>query len=175
MAVISYIGGTVAICVGTPATIDASGFASVGSYITAGQIVEWGDTGDVSEDITVTTLAGRTLHTNGAKDGGSIAFTLQYELTDAGQVIMRAQNNGNNDVCIKITDPDGKTEYSAGRLANLRQMKRAAGQYKGMTGVFRVNTAVVTLSLIHISEPTRRSYISYAVFCLKKKAKASMI
>ena len=24
------------------------------------------------------------------------------------------------------------------------------------------------LSLIHISEPTRRSYISYAVFCLKK-------
>ncbi|WP_250668348.1 type VI secretion system baseplate subunit TssF, partial [Escherichia coli] len=26
-----------------------------------------------------------------------------------------------------------------------------------------------TLSLIHISEPTRRSYSSYAVFCLKKK------
>ena len=29
--------------------------------------------------------------------------------------------------------------------------------------------AILTLSLIHISEPTRRSYISYAVFCLKKK------
>ena len=27
----------------------------------------------------------------------------------------------------------------------------------------------VTLSLIHISEPTRRTPISYAVFCLKKK------
>ena len=26
-----------------------------------------------------------------------------------------------------------------------------------------------TLSLIHISEPTRRTPISYAVFCLKKK------
>jgi len=26
-----------------------------------------------------------------------------------------------------------------------------------------------TLSLIHISEPTRRYAISYAVFCLKKK------
>ena len=26
-----------------------------------------------------------------------------------------------------------------------------------------------TLSLIHISEPTRPLYISYAVFCLKKK------
>ena len=30
--------------------------------------------------------------------------------------------------------------------------------------------AVVHLSLIHISEPTRPLYISYAVFCLKKKS-----
>eukprot|EP01016_Furgasonia_blochmanni_P040187 TRINITY_DN50_c0_g1_i7.p1 TRINITY_DN50_c0_g1~~TRINITY_DN50_c0_g1_i7.p1 ORF type:complete len:132 (-),score=11.96 TRINITY_DN50_c0_g1_i7:12-407(-) len=29
--------------------------------------------------------------------------------------------------------------------------------------------SVVDLSLIHISEPTRRTPISYAVFCLKKK------
>ena len=28
-----------------------------------------------------------------------------------------------------------------------------------------------SLSLIHISEPTRRTPISYAVFCLKKKRK----
>ena len=31
------------------------------------------------------------------------------------------------------------------------------------------STAALTLSLIHISEPTRRTPISYAVFCLKKK------
>ena len=30
------------------------------------------------------------------------------------------------------------------------------------------NKAEVTLSLIHISEPTRQKLISYAVFCLKK-------
>src|SRR5665647_1875097 len=30
---------------------------------------------------------------------------------------------------------------------------------------------VIALSLIHISEPTRRTPISYAVFCLKKKKK----
>src|SRR5680860_1827298 len=32
---------------------------------------------------------------------------------------------------------------------------------------------VLTLSLIHISEPTRRTPISYAVFCLKKKKNAT--
>ena len=31
--------------------------------------------------------------------------------------------------------------------------------------------SVLSLSLIHISEPTRRTPISYAVFCLKKKKK----
>ena len=30
---------------------------------------------------------------------------------------------------------------------------------------------VISLSLIHISEPTRLGMISYAVFCLKKKKK----
>ena len=30
--------------------------------------------------------------------------------------------------------------------------------------------AVLMLSLIHISEPTRQAEISYAVFCLKKKS-----
>ena len=37
--------------------------------------------------------------------------------------------------------------------------------------ISRINgfTYVQTLSLIHISEPTRRTPISYAVFCLKKK------
>src|SRR5680860_1653792 len=34
---------------------------------------------------------------------------------------------------------------------------------------------VFDLSLIHISEPTRRTPISYAVFCLKKKKKKTTI
>lgn len=145
MAVITYIGAAVAVCVGTPATFDSSGFAAVGTYIVAGEIVSWGETGDTTEDASVTTLAGRTVHANGAKDGGAIDFTIRYEVADAGQVIMRAQNNGNNDVCVKITDPDGKIEYSVGRLANIRQQARTAGQIKGFTGVFRVNSAVVTV------------------------------
>ena len=31
------------------------------------------------------------------------------------------------------------------------------------------HNGLIMLSLIHISEPTRRTPISYAVFCLKKK------
>ena len=37
------------------------------------------------------------------------------------------------------------------------------------TGARQAVTELLALSLIHISEPTRRTPISYAVFCLKKK------
>ena len=36
-------------------------------------------------------------------------------------------------------------------------------------GRFQLKGKVYSLSLIHISEPTRLALISYAVFCLKKK------
>ncbi len=35
-----------------------------------------------------------------------------------------------------------------------------------------VETIIADLYIIHISEPTKPLYISYAVFCLKKKKKA---
>ena len=48
---------------------------------------------------------------------------------------------------------------------------RAISEAMGMDVSFNSATRTVqlTLSLIHISEPTRPLYISYAVFCFKKK------
>src|SRR5678816_3932909 len=43
-----------------------------------------------------------------------------------------------------------------------------AGNGVGYTGI-RIRGTDASLSLIHISEPTRLLSISYAVFCLKKK------
>src|SRR5665647_1294038 len=60
--------------------------------------------------------------------------------------------------------------FSTGYMANLGVVQALVG--KGDT-VFadKLNHASLNLSLIHISEPTRRTPISYAVFCLKKKKK----
>ena len=41
----------------------------------------------------------------------------------------------------------------------------------GLTVALIAMLVALILSLIHISEPTRRTPISYAVFCLKKKKK----
>lgn len=142
MAAISYIGAVIGVSVATPATVDSAGFGAL-TYTTVGNIVSWGSIGDGVDDITIPLLAGRTLHVSGNKDGGAVPFTYQFEAADAGQTILRTQNNGNTDVSVKITDPDGKITYFFGRVAGLKSMERQSGAYKGESGEFRVNSATV--------------------------------
>src|SRR5664279_4305069 len=67
---------------------------------------------------------------------------------------------------------------AAGHGYAYEKLKRKVGDYATAAAAVvltmaggKVATCAIglTLSLIHISEPTRRTPISYAVFCLKKK------
>lgn len=137
----SYIGGTIGVVASTPATFDASGFGAL-SYTTVGKIVSWGPVGDTSADIAIPLLSGRVEHLNGAVDGGEIAFTVRFD-TDSGQTILVNNSNGSTNLSFKITDPDGKIAYFWGLVASVQDQERNNSNYKGLTGVVRVNSATV--------------------------------
>lgn len=137
----SYIGAVIAVSASTPATIDSSGFAAL-TYTTVGKVVSWGAVGDTSDNIAIPLLSGRVEHLNGAADGGEIAWAVRYD-TDAGQTILVNNNNNNTTISFKITDPDGKVIYAHGLVANVQDQERNNSNYKGLTGVFRVNSATV--------------------------------
>ncbi|MBL8560900.1 MAG: hypothetical protein JNN06_01350 [Gemmobacter sp.] len=69
MAFITYTGSTIEVSSGRPATTDAAGFAAK-TYTKVNHILDWAEMGDTSQDVTETTLDGRTWHTNGPLDGG---------------------------------------------------------------------------------------------------------
>lgn len=140
-AATSYIGAVIGCVVGLPATIDSAGFAAL-SYTTIGKIAEWGEVGDSSNSIDINLLEGRVEHLNGAKDGGEIAFTLRFD-TDAGQTLLVNNNNGPLDLSFRVTDPDGKIAYFYGRVANIRDQARNSTNFKGLTGVVRVNSTTI--------------------------------
>ena len=60
---------------------------------------------------------------------------------------------------IEGTFLQGDIKNRNGRMYPIATLAKEVGRYN----------EAYTLSLIHISEPTRRRGISYAVFCLKKK------
>ena len=60
----------------------------------------------------------------------------------------------------------GSVDMKSGIAVMLKVMNN---NLKEVVGVFYTAEEGPMLSLIHISEPTRPLYISYAVFCLKKK------
>lgn len=137
----SYIGAVIAVSASTPATFDGSGFAAL-SYTTVGKIVAWGAVGDTSASIDVPLLSGRIVHINGALDGGSIAWTVAYD-TDSGQTILKNNSNGTTRLSFKITDPDGQVSYNWGLVADVQDQERNNSNYKGLTGVARINSATV--------------------------------
>ena len=70
-------------------------------------------------------------------------------------------------------DPD-EVRYALEQTDAINSLliKNGSPRFGGVEGVSQLAArAVKGLSLIHISEPTRRTPISYAVFCLKKKKK----
>ena len=82
-----------------------------------------------------------------------------------------AHGSGEGDAPVAATDPsptgvEGQAEMEARvqRMNSDDLLKLGEARVKGFLA-----EAVEDLSLIHISEPTRRYAISYAVFCLKKK------
>src|SRR5664279_4806567 len=94
----------------------------------------------------------------GALGGGGSILTVPALVYLLGQD-PRAATTGSL-LIVGITALAGMaTHYRAGRV------RVAQGVVFGVLGI----AGAYVLSLIHISEPTRRTPISYAVFCLKKK------
>lgn len=142
MAFITYIGAAIAVSAATPATVDAAGFGAL-TWTPVGHITEWGELGDSSEDVSETTLAGRTFHANGSLDGGAVPFTILIDGANSGQTILKTNNNTNTTVSVRVTDPDGQIAYLHGVVANLKDRQRTSGTMKGMSGEIRVNSATV--------------------------------
>ena len=82
--------------------------------------------------------------------------------------IFKKTSFGSEDKLLGKAAPEFKLKNSYGELVSLKEFK---GEWLLVFFYPKDDTPGCTkeaLSLIHISEPTRRTPISYAVFCLKK-------
>jgi len=143
MADLNFCGSTLAVVAATPATIDVAGFAQLSWAATIPSLVDISELGDTSQDIPIPYLNGRTSHVNGAVDGGEVNITYAWDTSESGQVILRNNQNNNVQLSFRVTDPDGRVSYFSGVVANIRDLARNTGNYKGQTAVIRVRTPTI--------------------------------
>lgn len=139
---ISYIGSTLSLVSGTPATEDQAGYELL-TFVEVGKVVSVGEVRDSSEDINFNLLkSGRTTHVNGAKDMGEIEVVIEYDSADAGYALLVAANNGNTSHSFRIQDTDSNDRYFYGLVANLGDPAREASAYKGKLFTIRPQSGV---------------------------------
>ena len=139
----SYIGATLSVSADAPASEDATGYGAL-SWTEVGRVISIGEFGDQSQDISFDVLKiGRTVHASGPKDIGEVPVVIEYDGADAGQTLVKDNNNTNTSLSFQITDPDGASIYFFGLVANLRYNERTANNYKGQSFVIRGQSALV--------------------------------
>lgn len=136
-APVTLVGATVAIAASVPASEDASDYAAI-STTEIGKVLSVPETGNTSNAGTVTLLKnGVTQHFNGSKVVSPFTVPYVYELADAGQVIVRAGENGTTEHTLEVTDPDGDVYYIQGVVGSVLQAAREPDAYKGESFEFR--------------------------------------
>jgi hypothetical protein len=110
-------GSTLAISVAAPATQDAAGFAAL-TFTNIGGIEKIGTIGASFQKTEFQPLSGAKQKLKGSADYGTLAPSLAVDLTDAGQVLLKAaaliETNGL--YSFKVTLQDGSKFYAQGRV-----------------------------------------------------------
>lgn len=133
----SLVGVTVAIAASVPATESVSDYAAI-STTEVGKVLSVPETGNTSNAGTVTLLKnGVTQHYNGSHVVSPFTVPYVYDLSDAGQVIVRANENGTQECTLEVTDPDGDVYYIQGVIGSVLQSAREPDAYKGESFEFR--------------------------------------
>lgn len=139
----SNIGATLAVSAALPGSFNSAGYAAL-SWTTVGQIESIGSTGDDVTAIEFTPLAtGRKERAAGEVDGRQIPISYRDDPADAGQIILTTNNNTDNNMSFRITQPSGKIEYCSGSVWNRQRKERTKTNFDGWDQMLNFNYAIV--------------------------------
>ena len=141
---ITFIGSEIFVSVETPDAETAAGYSAL-AWTSIGRVISAGEIGDTSEDVNYDILkTGRKRHVNGIADIGEIPITVEFEQTDAGQVVVQDASGTNDTHSFYAEDEDGEIQYFQGVVANYRASERTASTYKGAMFSIRGQSAITT-------------------------------
>ena len=149
---VTYIGATLAIATGLPATIDAAGFGALTWVESAIGTVSIGVIGDTHATVPVSDITiGRAQQLKGEVTGATtnIAFARE-EATGGGLIPLQAAFKAASDAkhseySIRVTERGGQLHYIGGPVMNWSNTEMTTGSYAGFTVDVANNTGEISV------------------------------
>lgn len=151
---VSFVGATLSIATGRPATNDQTGFAALTWVASATGTVSIGAIGDTNETIVVPDLTvGRNTTIKGAVTGDTVNIALSRQRASgtsgalttgqaAFQTAAQAQS-GQHSIRIVEAGASGVTHYFTGTVMNWKQTEMTTSSYAGFTFDVAINAQPV--------------------------------
>ena len=149
----TYIGATLAIATGLPATIDSTGFAALTWVEAATGTVSIGAIGGTNETIPVPDLTlGRNTTLKGSITGDTVNIALSRQTVAATGQLIAAQAAfkaaalaKSGDYSIRVEEENGIIHYIGGVPMNWKNTEMTTTSYAGVSFDFADNTGEVTV------------------------------
>jgi len=119
MSVNTSAGTTLAVKAGDPGTYDSAGYATLftsGSSV-VGEITDIGEFGREYQLVTHNPVGSRGIQKfKGSFNEGQMVLQLGLDTDDAGQIVMKAAADSDDDYSFKVTDPSGDIYFFQGKV-----------------------------------------------------------
>lgn len=138
MSVDTSAGTTLSVSASNPATFNEAGYGAL-SMTLVGEVTDLGEFGREYNLVTHNPLASRgTVKKKGSFNEGAITLQLGLDNADAGQAILQAARDSDNDYSFKIALQGGDIYYFQAQVMGFKV---------GVGGVDQITSASVTLEI----------------------------
>ena len=146
MTVNTSLGITIAVTASAPATEDEAGYEAL-TYTNIGEVVNIGEIGPSAAVVNHDALdKGYTQKFKGQINYGAMPLQLDRDISDAGQVILKAGADGANKYTVhtwRVTHPAGLVQYFRGMVFSYTTNIGGANTVVGANATVELNTPVL--------------------------------
>ncbi len=138
MSVQTSAGTVLGIVAGQPATFNEAGYEAL-TYAAIGEITDGGSHGRAYAEVTHNPIGTRgTQKFKGSFNEGTKTLQMAISEDDAGQIVLKAALNSDNDYSFRVLYPDGAADYFQAKVMSFE---------KANPSVDSIITATVTLGI----------------------------
>lgn len=150
MTVRTTAGTTFKVSASNPATFNAAGYAAL-VYTLVGEVTDLGEFGREYTGVTHNPIDNRgTVKKKGSFNEGQITVQLGLDTDDAGQILLKAAQNSDNDYSILITTQNGDKYYAQVQVMSFKVGVGDVNKITSATVVMEITTSSTGIGIVEV-------------------------